>query len=233
MRELFEAPFVVFARVVAGEVGGRNVGDCLGVDAYNLGNISLCRGGKGLMEYLTFRLRASSGDIRSGAMIVVTAPCSLMALLCCTRKFVRAKAANSRRRRRSSSASLRSYIRFRQEANSIKTPLTVSLIPPRLCFTFIPSSHRTQWHCLLPVWPVTVQNDTASGPPLHAQRSPIPVIEGQSQSHHLAIMPLHLKNLPTALASSPSTTFSATSAAGLNIRRLQTPERTAKSATTP
>ena len=43
LREFFEAPFVVFAGVVAGEVGGGNVGDCFGVDAHNLGDISLCR----------------------------------------------------------------------------------------------------------------------------------------------------------------------------------------------
>ena len=42
LKKSLEAPFVVFARVVAGEVSGRNVGDCFGVDAYNLGNISLC-----------------------------------------------------------------------------------------------------------------------------------------------------------------------------------------------
>ena len=34
--EFFEAPFVVFARMVAGEVGGCDIRDCFGVDAYYL-----------------------------------------------------------------------------------------------------------------------------------------------------------------------------------------------------
>lgn len=34
--EVLEGPGVVFAGVVAGEVGGRDVCDCFGVDAYQL-----------------------------------------------------------------------------------------------------------------------------------------------------------------------------------------------------
>ena len=34
--ELLEAPFMVFARVVAGKVGGCDIRNCLGIDANNL-----------------------------------------------------------------------------------------------------------------------------------------------------------------------------------------------------
>ena len=36
LRELLKAPLVVFARMVAGEVGGCDICDCFGVDAYYL-----------------------------------------------------------------------------------------------------------------------------------------------------------------------------------------------------
>lgn len=38
--ELLQAPFVVFARMVAGKVCGCDICDCFGVDAYNLCKIS-------------------------------------------------------------------------------------------------------------------------------------------------------------------------------------------------
>ena len=38
--EFLEAPGVVFAGVVAWEIGGGDIGHCIGVDAYNLWNIS-------------------------------------------------------------------------------------------------------------------------------------------------------------------------------------------------
>lgn len=36
LREFFEAPFMVFARMVAGEVCGCDIRDCLGVYTYYL-----------------------------------------------------------------------------------------------------------------------------------------------------------------------------------------------------
>ena len=36
LRELLEAPLVVFARMMAGEVCGCDICDCFGVDAYYL-----------------------------------------------------------------------------------------------------------------------------------------------------------------------------------------------------
>ena len=34
--EFLQVPFMIFARVVAREVGGRDIRDCFGVDAYDL-----------------------------------------------------------------------------------------------------------------------------------------------------------------------------------------------------
>ena len=34
--EFFQVPFMIFARVVAREVGGCDIRDCFGVDAYDL-----------------------------------------------------------------------------------------------------------------------------------------------------------------------------------------------------
>ncbi len=60
---------MVFAWVVAGEISGCDMRDCFSVDAYDLSEISLRRLEKGVGHH-TFRRRASSGDIGSGAMIV-------------------------------------------------------------------------------------------------------------------------------------------------------------------
>lgn len=39
--EFLQIPFMIFARVVAREVGGCDIRDCFGVDAYDLWRISL------------------------------------------------------------------------------------------------------------------------------------------------------------------------------------------------
>lgn len=68
--EFLEAPFVVFARVVAGEIGGCDIRDCFGVDAYYLGESQFYRSYRRPMGYHTFRRRVFSCDMGSGAMVV-------------------------------------------------------------------------------------------------------------------------------------------------------------------
>ena len=184
---------MVFAWVVTGEVSGCDIRDRFGVDAYKLCKIRLERLEK-LLVYHTFRRRASSGDIGSGAIIVAVLRFSHHDSNKASKSFERAKRQNSRQRRKSS-ASSSSYIP--QAANSFDRTPTVSLIALLSPFTPFFSGHRTQWHRPSPASPDTQQNDSASGPPLHAHPSPIPTPEEQSQPHYLAIMPLPPISLPS------------------------------------
>lgn len=95
---------MVLARVVAGEVSGRDIRDCVGVDAYNLCGISLQDFEKA-MGSRTFRRRASSGDIGAGAMVVANLRFSHNDSTELQKSLSALEAADSRQRRKSSASS--------------------------------------------------------------------------------------------------------------------------------